>query len=360
MNEALAKHVDELDVPGRVSLHETTHRVEDALAQIESSDRSLRVRAITVLGEAGDSAPVVLEALKRAVASDDETARNRAQRAIEQIEQANAVGQRALKQKVTAFLKKHPQRLRTPRPTELLEILREIDDTYAKGFTAMGTMVEPDLSGSGRLVAWKITMGDGRLVLRKRAIDDPPKPGRLEETIYVGPSQMIMIQRSGVYVNGKLIETKPRISFEPVGSTYDILIGRALWPLGRGITRSIRRITQVAANADGTLAAVAESHASRIRWELTIDPQANFLVRSAKGFRHRAPDAAYTIDTAGVLASGERSTSHPAALLNLDLPLGFIASRSIGSASTNGLRREGINEGKCRIIIFKDQINHSR
>ena len=217
-----------------------------------------------------------------------------------------------MKQKVTAFLKKHPQRLRTPRPTELLEILREIDDTYAKGFTAVGTMVEPDLSGPGKLVAWKITMGDGRLVLRKRAIDDPPKPGQLEETIYVGPDQMAMIQRSRAYVNGKLIETKPRITFKPVGSAYDILIGRVLWTLGRGITRSIRRITQVAVNADGTLTVEAESHANRIRWELTIDPQANFLVRFARGFRHRSPEAAYTIDAAGVLVSGERSTSHTA------------------------------------------------
>jgi hypothetical protein len=313
VNEAMAKHVEELVVPDRVSLHETTHRVEDALAGIESGgDLSLRVRSITALGEAGDSAPVVMKALNRALASDDETARDRAQRAIERIEQANSPGQRALKQKVTAFLKNHPQRLRTPRPTELLEILREIDDTYAQGFTAMGTMVELDLSSSGKLVAWTITMGDGRLVLRKRATGDPQTPGQLEETIYVGPDQMAMIQRSRVYVNGNLIETKPHVTFEPVGPAYDILIGRVLWTLGRGITRSIRRISWVATKADGTLTAEAESHAGQMRWELTIDPQANYLVRFARGFHHRASEAAYTIDTAGVLAAGERSTTHTA------------------------------------------------
>jgi len=312
VNEALAKHVDKLVVPEKVSLHETTHRIEDALAAIESGDLSLRVRSITVLGEAGDSAAVVMKALNRAAASDDETARNRAQRAIKQIEQDNSPPQRALKQKVAVFLKNHPQRQRTPRPTELLAILREIDDTYAQGFTAMGTMVEPDLSGSAKLIAWTITMGDGRLVLRKRATGDPKTPGRLKETIYVGPDQMAMIQRSMVYVNDNLIETKPLVTFEPVGPTYDILIGRVLWTLGRGITRSIRRISRVAAKADGTLTAEAESHAGQMRWELTIDPQANFLVRFARGFHHRASEAAYTIDTAGVLASGERSTTHTA------------------------------------------------
>ena len=80
-------------------------------------------------------------------------------------------------------------------------------------------------------------MGHDRLVVEQRDVEDADHPsaaGRFEYTNYVGPERMGSIHGYRVWAEGKLIESKPQATFEPVGSTYDLLIGRILWPLGAG------------------------------------------------------------------------------------------------------------------------------
>ena len=57
-------------------------------------------------------------------------------------------------------------------PETLLQALRDEDAEYAKGFTARGTLVESTSSGRDKLVTWTITMGDGKLVLEQRDVED--------------------------------------------------------------------------------------------------------------------------------------------------------------------------------------------
>jgi hypothetical protein len=318
VDDALAKQLAELKVPDNTSLQGSAYRAKDALAQIDAHDRSLRGRAIAVLGVSGDSSPAVVKALKQVAASDaDEYIRKAAQRAMTQLQQASDPTDRALRQQVAKYLKDHPLRLRIPEPGELLEAMREVDDQYAQGFTAKGTMIEPTSSDPGRLVAWTITMGNDRLVVQRRTVEDddhPPTSGQRESTIYVGPDRMAMTQSTRLWVDGELIDSKPHTTFEPVGSTCDLLLGRAFWPLGRGYTRRIDRITQVEAEADGTLAVMAESDEGNLmmRWEMRVDPSADYLVRSAKAFRRNQPDPMYIVDNAGTLLASGRGTAHTA------------------------------------------------
>ena len=158
-------------------------------------------------------------------------------------------------------------------------------------------------------------MGDGRMVIRQRVVeneDRPPKPGRLEDTIYVGQDQMAVISRDRILVDGKLIETKPHAMVEPVGTTYDVLIGRVLWPLGRRFSHRIDQITEVSEEADGTLAIEIDRDQGELRWEMRIDPQADYLVRSAKAYRRDHVRPSYIVESAGVFASENRYIAHTA------------------------------------------------
>ncbi|MBN1851451.1 MAG: HEAT repeat domain-containing protein, partial [Pirellulales bacterium] len=317
VNEELAQDLDELKVPSNISLRGRAYRIEDAIAQMNAQDRSLRGRAIEILGEAGDSSAIVTEALHQAAADGDEYIQNAAQRALKQIEQAEDPLIKKLGEQVDAFLDNHPQRLRIPSPQELLDRLREIDDQYAKGFTAKGTLVQPTLSDPDHLIAWTVTMGNDRIIIQKQAVEDtdhPPAAGRLEDTIYIGPDQMAMIHRERIWVDGKLIDTKPHATLEPVGSTYDLLMGRIVWPIGRCFSRRIDRITQVTADAGGMLKVTAESDEGnlKMRWEMRIDPSADCLVRSAKAFCHGQSDPSYIVDNAGLFGSANRCIAHTA------------------------------------------------
>ena len=311
----LAEHLAELKIPENVTLEEAAFRVEDALAHADDEDVGVRYRAIAALGDAGDPTGAGLAALLRASRDENESIRTAGSDALEKITAAKEPAEQALRQRLSEFVRNHPQYAQAITPVKLLHALRDVDAEYAKGFTARGTLFELAASGQGRFVAWAITMGDGKLVLEQRDIEDEnhaPAPGRFEYTIYAGPQRMGSIHRYRMWVDGKLNEMTPNATFEPVGSTYDLLIGRMLWPLGRGFSRRIDRITNVAAAADGILTVSAESDDGNLmsRWELKIDPAADYLVCSAKAFRRDEPEPSYVVDAAGVLTGAGRSTAH--------------------------------------------------
>jgi hypothetical protein len=312
----LAEHLDELKIPPNVTLRELAVRVEDALAHADDADLALRHRAIVALGDAGDPSEASVKALKQASADENESIRTAGEIALGQLAAANDPAEQALRRQLVDFIGRHPQRARVLSSQELLAALRKTDADYATGFTAHGTRVEPLHSGPGRLVAWTVTMAPDRLVIEQRDLvdaDHPPMQGRFEYTIYAGPERMGSIHGYRLWVNGELIEAKPQATFEPVGSTYDLLIGRTLWALGRGYSRRIDRITSISTGADNLLTVTAESDGDFIsRWELLIDLSADFLVRDAKAFRKGNTQPWFVVETAGVLAGGGRSVAHTA------------------------------------------------
>ncbi len=318
INRDDAEQLDELKIPANVTLRPTAHSIEAAFAQLDADDRSLRLRAISVLGDSGDSSAPVKAALEKALQDPDEYVHKGAQKALEKIKQANSSEMRPLRAKVAAYIAKHPQAGRVPDAQQLLAAFRRIDGEYALGFTAAGTMVKPSLSGRQQLFEWKLTMGDGQLVLQQQAVDDAgqgPIVGRIEYTIYTGPEFMASIHRGRMWINGELQDTSTSVSFEPSGRTYDLLVGRVLWPLGRGFSRRIERITDIKAAPDGTLVVAVEAPkvGLEVHWELQVDPNADFLVRTAKRFRRDDLEPSYIASNRGILCDADRRIAHTAA-----------------------------------------------
>lgn len=317
LDAKLAERLDELKIPANVKLYELTARVEDALPHANDADSGLRHRAIVVLGEAADESPASVEAMRRATEDENKSIRAAGEAALAELKAAREPDQQALRLKLREFIQSHPQYARPPSPEELLTALRAVDAGYQLGFTARGTLVESSSMGDGRLVAWTVTMGDERLVIEQRDVEDDDHPrdqGRFEYTNYVGPTKMGSLHGYRVWTNGKLIDAKPHATFEPKGSTYDVLIGRLLLPLGRGYSGRFEAISSVATQPDGMLKVTAENkRGSHIkRWELLIDPAADYLVRSAKAFRRDQSEPSYVVENAGVLTGGGRSVAHTA------------------------------------------------
>jgi len=318
IDQGRAEHLDELKIPANVTLRDLAHRVEDAVAQLDVDDRSLRLRAISVLGDAGDASAPIIAALEQTSQDPDEYVQRSSEKALEQIQQANVTEMEPLRDRVAAYIAEHPQTSRLPNAQQLLNTLTRIDGEYDRGFCATGTLVKPSLSGRQQLFEWKLTMGDGQLVLQQRAVNNAgqvPAPGRYESTIYTGPSFMAMIHRGRLWVDGDLHDSKPTVSFEKPGPTYDLLLGRVLWPLGRGYSRRIERISDIAEAPDGSLIVGAEAAKLGIggRWDLRIDPKADYIVRAAKRFRRDETEPSYIASNTGLFRASDRCIAHTAA-----------------------------------------------
>jgi len=308
----LTPYVVEFDVPGGISLH---HAREHASTGLYSTTPRMIIHLDAALAEHLDELKIpknvtLLELTlhESAIQVDDAQA---------QPAGAKDSAEQALLRRLAEFVGGHPQRARVPSPQELFAALQKIDADYEIGFTARGTRVEPAPSGPGKLVGWTVTMGRDRLVVEQLDVEDEDHPkaaGRFEYMNYVGPERMGSIHGYRVWAEGKLIETKPQATFEPVGSIYELLIGRLLWPLGRGFSRRIDRITSISTGADGLLSVAAESDDGSLkrRWELLIDPGADYLVRAAKEFHRDDAEPSYVVETAGILSGGGRSVAHTA------------------------------------------------
>ncbi len=194
----------------------------------------------------------------------------------------------------------------------LLEKLRAADARYKKGFSAVGTIVDgpwPDHPDAARTKReWQLTMDRRHLVLtqrvtgilhpgkkpdRKRPEDRdtglirnfPPRQVSYESALIVHPdfnarydwTKFVPIQAGGK-------DGVRHVEFGAPGSQYKYLVGDVLWALGRGVSQHIAKITQVSRQQDGTLAVTATGSGTlvRRRWELVIDPNADYMIRCAK------------------------------------------------------------------------------
>lgn len=338
LSAELVDHLDELKIPDNLALRDLSVTVEDALRYADGDDSYLRHLAIVALGEAGDSSGPAVKAVRTAMEDEKESLRTAATQAFEQIVAAQEPQEQALRKRVREFTAQYS---RVPTPEELLETLRSIDDKYNQGFTARGTLADTALSGHPRLIAWTVTMGDGKLVIQQLDDQDAaPAAGRSEHTVYAGPKQMGNIQRYRHWVDGELQQMGPFVSLEPVGNTYDIYIGRFLWPLGRGYSGRIEKIVDVK-ERHGLLVATAAGKSNwSSRLELTIDPRVDYLVRSARMYRQDEDPPSYAVESAGVLRNGDRITAHTTRFTEAGAPPLSIAVTSLASTADADLITE--------------------
>jgi len=87
------------------------------------------------------------------------------------------------------------------------------------------------------------------------------------------------------------------ISFMPVTSAA--YTREVLWVMGRGLPENIRKITQVSRHADGTLKVAVTTDLGTGPWELTIEPEADWMIRSGK-------DQYYSFSNSGLKWIGRR------------------------------------------------------
>jgi hypothetical protein len=314
LDAALAEHLDELKIPANVTVRETWANTDEVLAHADNENSKWRHAAIAALGFSGDSSDAVIKVLERVADDENKSLREAGQKSLEQLAAEKSPEAQELRTRVVKFVREHPNRMRVPTPKELLTILRDTDAAYAQGFTARGTRVEAADTGAGDFFEWAVTIGNDRIVIERKHVENanyPRRQGRSEDTIYAGPERIGTIHGSRLWANGELIDAKPFTRFEPVGPNYDLLIGRVLWPLGRGFSRCIDRITNVTQDSSGLLKVTAENDDGLMsRWELMIDPIAGYLVRQAKGYHGNEAEPRFIVDGGGVITGGGRSVLH--------------------------------------------------
>lgn len=81
------------------------------------------------------------------------------------------------------------------------------------------------------------------------------------------------------------------------------------------------------------------------RWELRVDPRANFLVSEAKGFSRDEQTPAYTVETSGVFSGGGRSVAHTARWME-----GMSEPASIAVTSVSGEADEKLIEQTDKLL----------
>jgi hypothetical protein len=213
---------------------------------------------------------------------------------------------------------------------EVLKQLKSVDSAYEAAFTASG-------SRPGRMKKkWKLTMLEGEIVYQEQVVEIPepvqdstgppippgaPKPEddgtkrsipyggirraeyRIGEfiafrsTLYVGPKVQAQHDWVGRIRRYGPLDPWPENSpgpatagflgvVKPDAPTYMLLIKRPLLCLGRGYSRYVADVKEVRREESGHLKVTADGVDLGLRagakWELLIDPDAAYMVRSAK------------------------------------------------------------------------------
>ena len=190
---------------------------------------------------------------------------------------------------------------------KLLDKLKSLDAVYEADFTASGT--RPGWPKR----KWKFTMHRGRIALEEEVVEIP-KPTETTKASHYGPTQKgrFIAMRSTFYVGptaqgkydwvGRIPRYGPLDPWpenspgpatagslkvdDPDAPTYMLHIRRTLWCLGRGYSKHITKIRDVSRQEDGRLKVAADGLDMALRpgakWELVIDPDAEYMVRSAE------------------------------------------------------------------------------
>jgi hypothetical protein len=199
--------------------------------------------------------------------------------------------------------------------------MRGFDKVFEAGFTASGISPKGSFgvnSPEGR-IAWTITVIDGQCAIVE-SIQDAAEPSadyvkrpdmlkKMEKkigqfagvvktrTTYFGSEYSSRTSLTEMYDLGpdgqpQKVDTEgPQviILYHPDDSALTLPYKQIMWSLGRGYAKFINEVTELAMQEDGTIRFSANGTglgASRNgRWEITVDPSAAYLVRSAKFFR---------------------------------------------------------------------------
>jgi len=214
---------------------------------------------------------------------------------------------------------------------ELLRKLRSIDAAYVRSFTASGKR-----GGGPTKKKWKFAMYRGRIALEEDAIEifkekvanlkQLGRPGprdavpmlALRSTFFVGPTAQAKYDWVGkVPCYGRqapLPGNSPGPATagaldvaDPDAPTYMLPIKRTLWCLGRGYSKHITMIRDVKKQEDGRLVVAADGLDMAFRpgagWELVIDPNAEYMVRSAALVDNR--DRRFSFTNSGLVRRGK-------------------------------------------------------
>lgn len=189
-----------------------------------------------------------------------------------------------------------------PSPAELLAKLKATDALYRRGFTIGGTSV---YGWPKTKHEWRLSMGNGRVALLQRAVEildrkenrhHPVLEKLRNETLIPAVFPMVMLEKA-VFVTPEYCASRWRQKNPPVdlpepggyrhisfmSTTSAFYTREVLWVMGRGFPEHIREITQVSRNDDGMLKAVVTTDFRQGPWELTIEPEADWMIRSGKG-----------------------------------------------------------------------------
>jgi len=185
-----------------------------------------------------------------------------------------------------------------PDGKEILDKLTSIDAVYAAAFTASGRR----LGWPGR--KWKFAMLRGRIALEEEVVEIPEHSGPAQvgrfiafrSTWYVGPTVQATYDWVGRIPHYGPLDPWPENSpgpattgslkvDDPDAPTYTLHIQRTLSCLGRGYSKYITKIRDVSPQEDGRLKVTADGLAGDLypgaKWELVIEPDAEYMVRSA-------------------------------------------------------------------------------
>ncbi|HUT31583.1 MAG TPA: hypothetical protein VMX13_17465 [Sedimentisphaerales bacterium] len=91
---------------------------------------------------------------------------------------------------------------------------------------------------------------------------------------------------------------------DPNAPTYKFELKRTLWSLGRGYSSHLTNITQLTQQEEGLISVAASgtdiSGRQGAKWELTVDPDAAYMVRSAKVYRPGQDEPTISIANSGI------------------------------------------------------------
>lgn len=212
-------------------------------------------------------------------------------------------------------------------PDEVLEKLKEHDALYEAGFTVTGTTHADDWLALGLLKiattkTWRFVYDADRCGYVME-LTDHEKPVYMERIANAkwGPSydkdgSMLVSLRakqwgywgddaSGNQYEDTLVKVTPANEVTEYGKGYNTMLYgpgdvgpnlpkyTILWSLGRGYSKLVNQIISAQERADGLIMVTGVGNKGEDwpgRWELEVDPSADWMVRHARFYSNRAPE----------------------------------------------------------------------
>jgi beta-lactamase regulating signal transducer with metallopeptidase domain len=212
---------------------------------------------------------------------------------------------------------------------------------------------------------WTLTMAKGRRVLIVKSADvpvstfrpvaltvDEAKAGRgwpgaeVEDTTFWGQNYVGKFEEYRTYTREgrqiKVMANNTHVSFYlPDDTSRDRPLMQLMWSMGRGYSKYIHELTSAVRLADGSVKCSGPGTDSPgdkdpARWELVVDPAADYMVRSAKFTEEGGKSPSYEVTTSGAKIKDERTVPEMAVWRSGDTRLMF-SFRDVGQKPDSAL-----------------------